>query len=81
MDAIARQMQGQERMTREIAEAIEAAARPKGTAVAVIARHHCISDRGVRQQDSDTVTLLTRGVLDGPSPLRADFLALCRLNH
>lgn len=79
IEVLTRQLQGQERLTREIADIIEKVALPKGVAVAVVARHHCITERGVRQTDSDTVTVVTRGTLDSDPGLRRDFLGLCGL--
>lgn len=79
VEVLTRQLQGQERLTKEIADMVEKVARPKGVAVAVAARHHCITERGVRQTGSDTVTLITRGVLDSDPGLRRDFLGLCGL--
>lgn len=77
VEALTRQLQGQERLTREIAEVIMKVCRPKGLAVTVIARHHCITERGIHQSGSDTVTLVTRGLLDSDPGLRRDFLGLC----
>lgn len=79
VEALSRQLQGQERLTKEIADIVEKVAQPRGVAVAVVARHHCITERGVRQSGSDTVTVVSRGALDSDSGLRRDFLGLCGL--
>jgi GTP cyclohydrolase I len=56
VDLYARRLQLQERFTRQIAEAIDEVAAPRGVGVIVEARHLCVEMRGVARTDSDTVT-------------------------
>lgn len=77
--ALAAQLQSQERLTREIADALEAAAAPDGVLVACVARHHCMTHRGVRQSAADTVTLESRGSFLTDAAARQEILTLCRI--
>jgi GTP cyclohydrolase I len=56
VDAYARRLQLQERLTREIAEAIDEVLKPKGVAVVIEASHGCMSTRGVNQHGVSMVT-------------------------
>src|SRR3546814_4681906 len=53
VDAYARRLQLQERLTRQIAHALNEALQPRGVAVIIEAGHACMSTRGVRQQGVD----------------------------
>ena len=75
VDAVASRPQLQERLGEEIAEAVQAGARPDGVLVVLDASHGCITTRGPRQTGSTTVTLASRGVLSEPSA-RAEAVAL-----
>ncbi len=77
MDVFARRLQVQERLTRQIAEAIEAAVEPQGVGVVVEARHLCMMMRGVEKQNSSTVTSAMLGVFQNQNT-RAEFLSLVR---
>jgi GTP cyclohydrolase I len=65
----------QERLTDDIADAIERGLEARGVLVVMDARHGCVSARGPRQTRSTTVTLAARGVLAEPSA-RAEVTAL-----
>jgi GTP cyclohydrolase I len=65
----------QERLTEEIAEAIQAGLDPRGVLVVLDAVHGCVAARGPRQAASSTVTLATRGAFDDPVA-RAEIMAL-----
>jgi GTP cyclohydrolase I len=80
VDACARRLQVQERLTAEIAGAIEQALRPRGVAVIVEASHECMSSRGVRKHGAALVTRAFRGVYLQPGP-RRDLMALLALNQ
>ena len=54
VDVFARRLQVQERMTRQIADAIQEAIAPQGVGVVVEARHLCMMMRGVEKQNSST---------------------------
>lgn len=56
VDAFAGRLQIQERMTTQIAEAIDVGLRPRGVAVIVEATHHCMTGRGVRKPTARMVT-------------------------
>jgi GTP cyclohydrolase I len=77
VDVFARRLQVQERLTREIAEAIEDAIHPQGVGVVVEARHLCMMMRGVEKQHSSTVTSAMLGVFK-QQPTRSEFLSLVR---
>ena len=77
VDAFARRLQVQERLTNQIADALHKHLEPKGVGVIITARHMCMESRGVCQQGHDTVTSALRGVMLEGTP-RAEFLALAR---
>lgn len=78
VDAFARRLQVQERLTNQIAEAIMTHLEPKGVGVWVNARHLCIESRGVQNAESDTDTLALRGVFKDDARTRAEFIAVAR---
>lgn len=63
VDIFARRPQVQERLTTEIADAIEAELDPKGVIVVVEAEHLCMSMRGIRKAGARTLTSAVRGQL------------------
>lgn len=75
VDVFSRRLQVQERMTAQIAHALEDHLQPKGVAVLVEARHLCMSMRGVEKQDSVVVTTALLGVYRSDPSLRAEFYA------
>jgi GTP cyclohydrolase I len=77
VDVFARRLQIQERMTRQIAEAIEDAIQPMGVGVVIEAQHLCMMMRGVQKQASHTVTSAMLGVFQ-KQRTRAEFLSLLR---
>jgi GTP cyclohydrolase I len=78
VDVFARRLQVQERLTREIAEAIEEAIHPQGVAVILEAAHLCMMMRGVEKQHSSTVTSAMLGVFKTQLQTRNEFLSLVR---
>jgi GTP cyclohydrolase I len=76
VDAFAHRLQLQERLTRQVAEAIEEVVRPRGVAVVLEARHLCVEMRGVEKLDSDTVTSCLIGDFRENASLRSEFLNL-----
>ncbi len=76
VDVFARRLQVQERLTREIADAIDEAIRPQGVAVIMEAQHLCMMMRGVEKQLSKTVTSAMLGVFQTQMQTRNEFLSL-----
>jgi GTP cyclohydrolase IA len=77
VEVFARRLQVQERLTRQIADAIDEAIHPQGVGVVVEARHLCMMMRGVEKQNSSTVTSAMVGVFQNQNT-RAEFLSLVR---
>jgi GTP cyclohydrolase I len=78
VDVFARRLQVQERLTQQIAEAIEDAIQPQGVGVVMEAQHLCMMMRGVEKQSSATVTSSMRGVFKTQLQTRNEFLSLVR---
>lgn len=78
VECYARRLQVQERLTMEVADAIEAHLQPDGVGVVVAARHLCMGCRGVRKPEAVMVTSALRGALRTNPETRAEFLALAR---
>lgn len=78
VDVFARRLQVQERLTVQIAEAIQETIHPLGVAVVVEARHLCMMMRGVERQHSSTVTSSMLGIVRDSQQTRDEFLALIR---
>ena len=78
IDVFARRLQVQERLTRQIAEAITDAIHPQGVAVILEAEHLCMMMRGVEKQQSNTVTSAMLGVFKTQLQTRNEFLSLVR---
>ena len=76
VDAFAKRLQIQERMTAEIAAAIEDAVKPQGTAVVIKANHHCMSSRGIHKAGSEMVTSCMLGCFRPNASTRQEFLAM-----
>ena len=76
VDVSARRLQVQERLTQQIAEAIDEAIRPQGVAVILEANHLCMMMRGVEKQHSATVTSAMLGVFKTQLQTRNEFLSL-----
>ena len=76
VDVFARRLQVQERLTQQIAEAIESAIHPQGVGVVIEAQHLCMMMRGVQKQTSLTVTSAMRGVFKTQLQTRNEFLSL-----
>ncbi len=80
VEAYAQRMQIQERMTAQIAQAIDRALRPRGVAVVIDSEHHCMTARGVRKPGSTMVTSRMLGVFRDDAQRRREFLAMVGLS-
>ncbi len=78
VDVFARRMQVQERMTSQIADALEQALKPRGVAVVTEASHLCMMMRGVEKQGSTTRTSAMRGAFKHDARTRQEFLESIR---
>jgi GTP cyclohydrolase I len=78
IDVYARRLQVQERLTEQVARAVQQAIRPHGLAVRLEAAHFCMMMRGVEKQESLTITSSFLGDLERDMDLRQEFLAALR---
>ena len=76
VEAFSRRLQVQERLTSQIADALENAIKPMGLGVVVEARHLCMEMRGARSVDSPTKTSAMRGIFRSDPRTREEFLDL-----
>jgi GTP cyclohydrolase IA len=76
VEAYARDLQVQERLTVQVADWLERELAPKGVGVVLRAEHLCMALRGVRKPGAETVTSALRGLVRNDARTRAEFLAL-----
>lgn len=76
VEIYARRLQVQERMTRQIADALQEHLNPLGVGVLVRGRHLCMESRGICQQGHHTVTSALRGAILNEPCARAEFMQL-----
>jgi GTP cyclohydrolase IA len=76
VDLFARRLQVQERLTVQIAEAIQECVNPRGVGVIIEAMHFCMMMRGVEKQNSIAVTSCMLGALRDQAQTREEFLSL-----
>jgi GTP cyclohydrolase I len=81
VDAFARRLQVQERLTVQIAEALQEWVKPRGVGVVIEAMHFCMIMRGVEKQNSVAVTSCMLGDLRDLQPTRGEFLTLMGKKH
>ena len=79
VDAFARRLQIQERLTQEVAQTIQEAIEPVGVGVICEARHFCMMMRGVEKQHSGAMTSAMLGAFRDKKKTRDEFLSL--VNH
>jgi GTP cyclohydrolase I len=78
VDVFARRLQVQERLTAQVAEAIDSVLSPLGVAVVIEAAHLCMMMRGIEKQNSSTVTSAMRGVFLSDDRTRTELMDLLR---
>jgi GTP cyclohydrolase I len=76
VDMFARRLQVQERLTEQVAAAVEEVLAPLGVGVVIEAYHMCMMMRGVEKQNSRTITSALRGVFREDGKTRDEFLRL-----
>lgn len=76
VEVFSRRLQIQERLTEEIAEALQDQLDPSGVGVVVEAYHLCMMMRGVEKQNSKTITSAVRGTFRDDQKTRDEFLGL-----
>lgn len=76
IDVFARRLQVQERLTTQVADALDSTLRPHGVAVVIEAVHLCMMMRGVEKQSSAAVTSALTGVFRSDEKSRGEFLSL-----
>ncbi|MEE1946703.1 GTP cyclohydrolase I FolE [Pedobacter sp. KR3-3] len=80
VDAFARRLQVQERLTNEIRDCIQETLQPSGVAVVIECKHLCMAMRGVQKQNSVTTTSAFTGEFISNDKTRAEFLRLITAN-
>jgi GTP cyclohydrolase I len=76
VEVFARRLQVQERLTEQVASALEEVLAPRGVGVVIEAAHLCMMMRGVERQNSMTITSALRGVFRDDPKTRDEFLRL-----
>jgi GTP cyclohydrolase IA len=76
VEMFARRPQVQERLTKQVADWLQAQLSPRGVGVVIEAEHMCMSLRGVRSAGTTTITSTLLGVMREQPESRAEFLAL-----
>ena len=76
VDAFAKRLQIQEKMTSQIANIIDEVLHPQGVAVIIKAEHHCMTTRGVHKPGTDMVTSRMLGVFRDNAITRQEFMSL-----
>jgi GTP cyclohydrolase I len=78
IDVLSKRLQLQERLTRQIAEALMSTLEPRGVMVVVEAEHLCLSMRGVRKPNTMTVTSAVEGIFRERTGTREEALRLLK---
>jgi GTP cyclohydrolase I len=75
-EIFARRLQVQERLTKQIAQAIQESIDPLGVAVVIEAKHMCMVMRGAQKTSSETITSSVLGVFSDDARTRSEFFSL-----
>jgi len=78
VDAYARRLQVQERLTKEIADCLEQGLEARGVLVTITAEHTCMAIRGVQKAGAATVTSEIRGLFQDDNSAKAEVFQLLR---
>lgn len=78
VDMYARRLQIQEKLTKQIADAVASSVNAKGVAVVIEAKHMCMMMRGVEKQNSTMTTSVMTGIFREEMSTRAEFLSLIK---
>lgn len=78
LEIYSRRIQVQERLTRQVADAMMEVLAPEGVGVVIECRHLCMEMRGIQRTGTVTVTSALHGCMKDEPDARAEFLALCR---
>lgn len=78
VEGFAKRLQVQERLTQQIADAIEEVLEPQAVAVIIEAEHTCMSGRGIKKHGASTVTSTMRGLFKENPPARGELLQLIK---
>lgn len=81
LDVFARRLQVQERLTQQVARAVQQAIHPRGVAVRLEAVHFCMMMRGVEKQESTTITTSYLGEFDRDMDRRREFFSALNEDH
>jgi GTP cyclohydrolase IA len=76
VEAYARRLQIQEKLTAQIANTVSDALKPRGVGVLIRATHHCMTARGVHKPDTDLVTSRMLSCFRDNPQLRQEFLSM-----
>jgi len=76
VEAYAKRLQIQERMTVQIANTIDSILKPQGVGVVIKATHHCMTARGIKKEGSDMVTSRMLGCFRDIAMTRQEFLSM-----
>ena len=80
LEGYAKRLQIQEKLTAQVAQAIQDVLQPKGVAVAIRSEHQCISTRGIHKPGTAMLTVKTFGILKDNEQRRAEFMAIVNRN-
>ncbi len=78
VEVAARRPQLQERLTTQVANALQEAMQPKGVLVMLEAEHLCMTMRGIKKPGSKTVTTVSRGIYQTDAEARGQVIAMIR---